>query len=154
VQLGPSNRSIEDMQNAYTLPLVYLPCMLLLPTQGKVFGRGAFNQIGKEPLFARASPSRAKNLSTVLGCEGRCLLLARYCSRQRFEQNCLCANRWRIRPKHPPHTSQRGFRFAIMEFVSLRIRRTPHAQRLLSDCVVGNSLIAKATAIFEVNLTC
>ena len=28
-------------------------------------------------------------------------------SRQCFEQNCLCANRWRIRPKLPLHIAQR-----------------------------------------------
>ena len=40
---------------------------------------------------------------------GCCSRLARYWSRQCLEQNCLYANRCRIRPKPPLQTSQRGF---------------------------------------------
>jgi hypothetical protein len=108
--------------------------MLLLPTQGPSFRQGAFNQIGKAPLFARASPSRAKKSIHRLGCEGRCLLLARYCSRHRFEQNCLCAKRWRTRPNLPLHISQRGFGLLALRLVLSLIKggskANPGFQRL------------------------
>jgi len=45
----------------------------------------------------------------------------RYRSRQRFEQNCLCANRWRIRPNLPLHVSQRGVCFMGLRLVSLLV---------------------------------
>jgi len=47
--------------------------------------------------------------------------LARYWLRQRFEQNCLNANRWRMRPNLPLHISQRGFGLGCLYSVSLLV---------------------------------
>jgi len=79
-----------------------------------------------------------------------------YSSRQCFEQNCLCANRWRIRPNPLLHTSQRGFGFATLEFASWYIRRALPAAcaEAIDSCVGSNSSTAKTTAFFLVNLTC
>jgi hypothetical protein len=76
-----------------------------------------------------------------LKVETSCTLSAWYRSKQCFEQNCLCANRWRVRPNAPLQTSQRTLFSGATSQVSLRIAAPPGeqiTQRLFGVCDGSN----------------
>jgi hypothetical protein len=70
-----------------------------------------WQSVGRQAIFPREVDPLFKTGSLLL-----CLdeVLSRHC----FEQNCLCAYRWRIGPKLPLHVSQRAF---VLGIVHLRI---------------------------------